>query len=214
MFIDGIPVNMPSHAHGQGFADLHWLIPEALQQIDVVKGPYDVRSGDFSTAGAVNLITRKDFPVPPDPFGIAIADVNGDKHLDIVIGHYSGQGTDPSKNAMSVLLGDGKGNFTLAKGSPFSTGHYPGTVAAGDLNGDGIADIVVPNYEDGTLTVYLGGRNGIALASYSPIRVGHTPHGAARKLTGAASGGSISGSAVTSPSSWRPTARSHWSSWA
>lgn len=61
IFIDGIPVNMPSHAHGQGFADLHWLIPEALERIDVVKGPYDVRWGDFSTAGAVNLITRERF---------------------------------------------------------------------------------------------------------------------------------------------------------
>ena len=61
VFIDGIPVNMPSHAHGQGYADLHWLIPEALERIDVVKGPYDVRFGDFSTAGAVNLITREKF---------------------------------------------------------------------------------------------------------------------------------------------------------
>ncbi len=62
IFVDGIPVNMPSHAHGQGYADLHWMIPEALDSIEVVKHPYDVRFGDFSTAGAVNLITRKDFP--------------------------------------------------------------------------------------------------------------------------------------------------------
>lgn len=61
IFIDGIPINLPSHTHGQGFADLHWLIPEALDRIDVIKGPYDVRFGDFSTAGAVNLITRERF---------------------------------------------------------------------------------------------------------------------------------------------------------
>jgi outer membrane receptor protein involved in Fe transport len=61
VFIDGVPVNLPSHAHGQGFADLHFLIPEALERIDVVKGPYDVRWGDFSTAGAVNLVTRERF---------------------------------------------------------------------------------------------------------------------------------------------------------
>jgi TonB family protein len=61
IFIDGIPVNMPSHAHGQGYADLHWLIPEALERIDVMKGPYDVRWGDFATAGAINLITRERF---------------------------------------------------------------------------------------------------------------------------------------------------------
>ena len=98
---------------------------------------------------------------------------------DVVIVHYSGHATDPSKNALSVLLGDGKGNFSLLNGSPFMTGQYPGTVAAGDLNADGLADIVVPNYEDGTLTIYLGGRNGINLAPYSPIRVGRTPHGVA-----------------------------------
>ncbi|MFT3839758.1 MAG: TonB-dependent receptor plug domain-containing protein [Myxococcaceae bacterium] len=61
VFIDGIPVNMPSHAHGQGFADLHWLIPEAIEKIEVLKGPYDVRYGDFSTAGAVNLVTKDYF---------------------------------------------------------------------------------------------------------------------------------------------------------
>jgi TonB family protein len=61
ILLDGIPINLPSHAHGQGFADLHFLIPEAILQIDVVKGPYDVRFGDFSTGGAVNLVTRTQF---------------------------------------------------------------------------------------------------------------------------------------------------------
>jgi TonB family protein len=61
IFVDGVPINLPSHAHGQGFADLHWLIPEAISYIDVVKGPYDARYGDFSTGGAVNLVTRDQF---------------------------------------------------------------------------------------------------------------------------------------------------------
>ena len=59
--LDGIPVNMPSHTHGQGFADLHFLIPEAIERIEVVKGPYDAQYGDFDTAGAVNLVTRDVF---------------------------------------------------------------------------------------------------------------------------------------------------------
>src|SRR6266705_104639 len=146
---------------------------------DIITSNFESSSVSVLLADGHGNFTRKDFPVPPDPFGIALADLNGDRHLDIAIGHYSGHGTDPSKNALSVLFGDGKGNFSLAKGSPFSTGHYPGTLAAGDLNGDGIADIVVPNYEDGTLTIYLCDRNGIKLAAYSPIRVGRSPHGIA-----------------------------------
>ena len=59
--IDGVPVNMPSHAHGQGYADLHFLIPEVLQSVEITKGPYFADKGDFDTAGAVDLITRDRF---------------------------------------------------------------------------------------------------------------------------------------------------------
>lgn len=53
--VDGVPVNMVSHGHGQGYADLHFLIPELVSSLDVYKGPYDARFGDFATAGAVNM---------------------------------------------------------------------------------------------------------------------------------------------------------------
>ena len=59
--LDGIPVNMPSHAHGHGYSDLHFLIPEAIERVEVTKGPYFAELGDFDTAGAVNLVTRKKF---------------------------------------------------------------------------------------------------------------------------------------------------------
>jgi outer membrane receptor protein involved in Fe transport len=59
IFVDGIPVNLPNNAHGQGYADLHWLIPEIVDHIDVTKGPYFVQYGDFATAGAVNIITQQ-----------------------------------------------------------------------------------------------------------------------------------------------------------
>jgi TonB family protein len=59
--LDGVPVNMPSHAHGQGFADLHFLIPEVLSAVEITKGPYFADKGDFDTAGAINLVTRDRF---------------------------------------------------------------------------------------------------------------------------------------------------------
>ena len=56
--VDGTPVNMVTHAHGQGYADLHFLMPEVVERVDVRKGPFDARDGDFSTAGAVAFTTK------------------------------------------------------------------------------------------------------------------------------------------------------------
>jgi outer membrane receptor protein involved in Fe transport len=54
-FVDGMPVNMPTHAHGQGYSDLNWLIPELVSRIDYKKGPYYADEGDFSSAGAAHI---------------------------------------------------------------------------------------------------------------------------------------------------------------
>jgi hypothetical protein len=56
--VDGIPVNMVSHAHGQGYADLHFLIPETVASYDFGKGPYYTDKGDFTTAGYVAYFTK------------------------------------------------------------------------------------------------------------------------------------------------------------
>jgi outer membrane receptor protein involved in Fe transport len=61
LWVDGMPVNNVSHAHGQGYADLHFVIPELIEKVEVHKGPYFVEYGDFATAGAVRLDTRKIF---------------------------------------------------------------------------------------------------------------------------------------------------------
>ncbi len=53
--VDGVPVNMVSHGHGQGFTDFHFLIPELVTSLDGYKGPFYAAQGDFATAGAVNL---------------------------------------------------------------------------------------------------------------------------------------------------------------
>lgn len=56
--VDGLPVNMVSHAHGQGYADLHFVIPETIENIDFDKGPYQTDQGNFSTAGYVRFNTK------------------------------------------------------------------------------------------------------------------------------------------------------------
>ncbi|WP_420583040.1 TonB-dependent receptor [Reichenbachiella sp.] len=58
MSVDGMPVNMVSHAHGQGYSDLHFLIPELIQDIHWGKGPYDASKGNFTTAGYANIRTK------------------------------------------------------------------------------------------------------------------------------------------------------------
>jgi outer membrane receptor protein involved in Fe transport len=59
--VDGVPVNMVSHAHGQGYADLHYVIPETLEKIDFDKGPYSVQHLNFATAGSVDFNTKSAF---------------------------------------------------------------------------------------------------------------------------------------------------------
>ncbi len=55
---DGMPVNMVSHAHGQGYADGHFIIPETIEAVNFNKGPYAANVGDFATAGNVSYQTK------------------------------------------------------------------------------------------------------------------------------------------------------------
>ena len=57
-FTDGMPINLRTHAHGQGYTDLNFIIPETIEGLDVYKGAYLPEYGDFATAGAVNFRTR------------------------------------------------------------------------------------------------------------------------------------------------------------
>ena len=68
--IDGIPINMVSHAHGQGYADTNFIIPEVVERVEVTKGPYFANQGDFATSGAVNMVSRDSFEHSSIGFGI------------------------------------------------------------------------------------------------------------------------------------------------
>jgi hypothetical protein len=60
--IDGVPINLPTHAHGQGYLDVNWLIPELVDYADYKLGPYYADVGDFSSAGALDLRLRRTLP--------------------------------------------------------------------------------------------------------------------------------------------------------
>ena len=53
--LNGIPLNLPTHAHGQGYTDLNFLIPELVSQLRYRKGSYEADQGDFSSAGSIDL---------------------------------------------------------------------------------------------------------------------------------------------------------------
>ncbi len=59
IFVDDMPINLPTHAHGQGYADLNWLMPETINSLNIRKGPYFADVGDFATAGSL-FINLKD----------------------------------------------------------------------------------------------------------------------------------------------------------
>jgi hypothetical protein len=63
--IAGVPVNLPSHAHGQGYSDINFMVPELVSGVQYSKGPYFAEQGDFATAGAANTnyVTSLDRPL-------------------------------------------------------------------------------------------------------------------------------------------------------
>ncbi|HEY0940245.1 MAG TPA: TonB-dependent receptor [Steroidobacter sp.] len=62
--VDGVPINMPTHGHGQGYTDINFVIPELVQSIQYSKGPYYAEAGNFSAAGAVDIEYRRTLEAP------------------------------------------------------------------------------------------------------------------------------------------------------
>jgi hypothetical protein len=109
-------------------------------------------------------------PVGGDPDAIAVADVNHDGTLDIVV-------TSPEAGTGTVLLGDGKGHFNKAPGSPFPAGHLPSDIGIGDFNGDGNPDLLIANHQAPYVTLLLGdGQGRFSPAPHSPFVTNARPH--------------------------------------
>jgi hypothetical protein len=158
--------------------------PYSPVKVAVKPHPHGIATGDFNGDGVPDLITdswgenrlevllndgKGDFPEPGSyvtvgrhPYQrVRVADINRDGHADIVSPNLDG-------NDVTVLLGNGKGGFVQAAGSPFPCGDAPFNAAVGDVNGDGVADLAIVNSpsstsdrtgEDG-LTVLLGDGHG------------------------------------------------------
>lgn len=110
------------------------------------------------------------FPVGRGPTFIAVADVNHDGKPDLIVAN----GDDSS---LSVLLGDGKRNFTSAPGSPFACGKGPNDIAVADMNGDGNPDLVIANTGTPYITILLGdGKGGFKPSPHSPFATDSHPH--------------------------------------
>jgi len=62
VFLDDMPLNLPSHAHGEGYSDMNTVIPELVQRVNYEKGPYYADVGDFGSAGSAHLDFYKSLP--------------------------------------------------------------------------------------------------------------------------------------------------------
>jgi len=114
-------------------------------------------------------------PTGPSPRWIAVADVNRDHYLDLIVANAGADRVDDG--TIAVLLGDGRGAFHPAPSSPFPAGHLPNDIAVADMNNDGNLDLIVANHQSPYLRVFLGdGRGGFRLGPDSPVDVHSNPH--------------------------------------
>jgi hypothetical protein len=114
------------------------------------------------------------FPSGKAPWAVAIDDMNHDGNLDLVIIPYAPDVPDRKDVGVTVLLGDGKGGFRKISGSPFALDGFegPDRVATGDINGDGLGDIVVTCGQNNRLMLYLGSREGGFTVSPRSVQTG------------------------------------------
>lgn len=170
-------------------------------QFDVGKMPYQrVRVADVNGDGKPDIITTNHesdnltvllgdgvggfreaagspFPCGKTPFFVAIADLNGDGKLDLAVANWSGHPEQTANDGVTILLGDGQGGFRIMAGSPLRAGHAPSRLATGDVNGDGLPDVVVTNYAGNDITILLGGKG--TFTQGATIAVGGAPDGVA-----------------------------------
>jgi len=118
--------------------------------------------GGFDPAPGSPVASRDS--ADPHTHGIALGDMNGDGALDLVTAN-AGRADFGFENSLSVLLGDGRGWFVPAQGSPFKIGRMPASLVTADLDGDHDLDVVTTNEASHDLSIVLGDGRGRATAA-------------------------------------------------
>src|SRR6056297_2689309 len=160
--------------------------------LTVGDGPNAVALGDVNDDGNADLVTANAgsndisvllgdgiggfAPAAGSPFmagdlpqSVTLGDVDADDNLDLIT-------TNLVSNDVSVLLGDGTGQFNSAAGSPFTAGNGPHSIVLSDMDGDGNVDGVISNAVSNDIVLLLGdGNGGFAPAAASPFAVGGLP---------------------------------------
>ena len=164
------PINVAAHIIAAGDVNNDRNIDLALTHHDsfgvvVLLGTGD---GKFAAAPGSPFIAHQG--TKAHNHGLALNDLNSDGNLDITT-------SNQDDNSVSVLLGNGRGGFAPATGSPFAVGRAPYPHAVGDVNRDGNPDVVTPNVGSNNVTVLLGnGKGSFTAAAGSPYTVENRPY--------------------------------------
>ena len=166
----GSPINVAAHMVAVGDVNNDRnpdVAPTDHDSFDVV---VLLGTGDGRFAAAPGSPFAAYQGVRPHNHGLALSDLNADGNLDITT-------SNQNDNSVSVLLGDGRGSFKPAAGSPFAVGRAPYPHAICDVNRDGNLDIVTPNVGSDNVTVLLGdGKGSFTASANSPYTVASRPY--------------------------------------
>ncbi len=119
--VNGVPINEPAHPHGQGHADTHFLIPELIESVRVLEGPFDPHQGDFAVAGSAHFTLRM-------PTRGAVAQYRfGSYNTHRVVGLWGPEGESPGTfGGVELATSDGYGSnraYERASGNAQYEGH-------------------------------------------------------------------------------------------